>query len=878
MKMIFTKRFLVLLLFAMLVHSKSLWAQRPQVDSLRSLLKTSISAERRIDAMTELSYELYDFEDSAAFSLAKLALSEALAVKYARGEKYANTLIGLGYLNQGEYHTAVSCFRKSDAIVADNVTRGITGYNLTLLGNMYRDLGKYDSAQISYSNAIEVMGGEGSTEKKLATTYKNFAHLDMLRWKNEEAILKLEKAEVIALKASDTYILVDIWSMYGKVYENLLDFDKARVYFLKMCAAAEEQGDLYHLIMCDLDNAEFAYRRGDFSSSLTHCFNALKKSDRYYYPPQRAEIYFKIGDVYAEFAQYDLALKYFLESLKITEKLGLVNSTANTYSAMAWIYKDEFNFPMALNYINQSQVIRESIGNEHGISNCHNVRGLIYYLQKKYDASLDEFNESLRIRKAIHHTEGISASIFNMSLIYEDLNQLDKALDFQLQAINIEKNIDNKASLAISYNSVSALLIKLGRLKEAENYIIKAQELAAFTKSRLLSLNNYRMYEMLYEAQGNYKMALKSQKKAQELKDSIYSESSAVKLSEMQALYQLDKKDQEIKLLNQDKQIKDDQLKLQKGQIRQQQIIIFSGIATFLLLCFIAYRTYSYNKLIRQANMSITEQKEEIQAQSEEITEAYNTISDINRNLELKIEERTNALSQAYKELDTFFYRSSHDFRRPLTTFMGLAEVAKITVKDKNALELFAKVRETANNLDKMLVKLQSISDVGAQELVYKEVMLKEIFDNVCDAFKEQLVGKGIKTSSDINLQNAFLSYPAMIKIIIDNLVENAISFSGKHDPFIKLKASEENDSVVLAIIDNGQGIDQQYQDRIFEMYFRGSEQSKGNGLGLFIVKKSVEKLGGKITFASEYMRGSTFTITLPRNQQHNDFTGPFIH
>ncbi len=866
-----THRALLLFGFTLLIHV-SVWAQRSKVDSLRRVLNTSVSGEKRVDAMMALSYELYDFEDSAAFHLANEALHEATAIEYPKGIKYSYTLIGLGYLNQSDFQKAISFFKRSDAVDAGAEARGISGYNLTLLGNMSRDLGRYDSAQVFYTRAIEEMGGETSGEKNLINVFRNYAHLAILRWRNEEALILLAKAEAMALKVNETYLLVDIWSLFGRAYENLLDFDKARTYFSKMCVAAEKQGDLYHLIMCDLDNAEFAYRRGDFSSSLTHCFGALKKSDSYYYAPQRAEIYLKIGDVYAEFAQYDLALKYFLESLKITEKLGLVNSTANTYSSIAWIYKDQFNFAMALKYINQSQAIRASIGNEHGISNCHNVRGLIYYLQKKYDDALEEFDESLRIRTAIHHTEGISASIYNKSLIYEDLTQLDKALDLQLQAIDIEENIDNKASVAISYNSVSALLIKLGRLKEAENYIIKAQELAAFTKSRLLSLNNFRMYEMLYEAQGNYKMALKSQKKVQELKDSIYSESSAVKLNEMQALYQLDKKDQEIKLLNQDKQIKNDQLKLQKGKIRQQQIIIFSGIATFLLLCFIAYRTYSYNKLIRQANISITEQKEEIQAQSEEITEAYNTISDINRNLELKIEERTNALSQAYKELDTFFYRSSHDFRRPLTTFMGLAEVAKITVKDQNALELFAKVRETANNLDKMLVKLQSISDVGAQELVYKEVMLKEIFDTVCDAFKEQLVGKGIKTSSDINLQGAFLSYPAMIKIIIDNLVENAISFSGTHDPFIKLKASEENDSVVLAIIDNGQGIDQQYQDRIFEMYFRGNEQSKGNGLGLFIVKKSVEKLGGKIAFTSEYTKGSTFTITLPRNQQHNDF------
>ena len=497
------------------------------------------------------------------------------------------------------------------------------------------------------------------------------------------------------------------------------------------------------------------------------------------------------------------------------------------------------------------------------------MRGIIYYKQKRYDEAIAEFRKSIRIREAIVHTEGISSSTFNLSLVYEDLNQLDKALALQLEAIAIEEKIANKQNLGISYNSVSALLIKLGRLKAAEEYLNKAQQLAVFTKSKLLQRNNFKMFALLYEKKGNYQMAYKSQNRFQQLNDSIYSEGSAVKLSEMQALYQLEKKDQVITLLNQDKQIKDDKLKLQQGKIDQQRIIIFSAIATCLLICFIAYKSYRFNRSMRVANFSIVEQKEEIQAQSEEITEAYNTISEINRNLELKIEDRTAALRQAYKELDTFFYRSSHDFRRPLTTFMGLAEVAKITVKDQNALELFAKVKETANNLDKMLMKLQSISDVGAQQLVYKEVMVKEIFDNVCDAFNEQLVSKGIKTSSEINLKGPFFSYPAMIKIIIDNLVENAISFSGKHDPFIKLKVSQENDFVVMEVMDNGQGIEQQYQDRIFEMYFRGNEHSKGNGLGLFIVKKSVGKLGGTVTLVSEYMKGSTFTIKLPLNQQH---------
>jgi len=870
MRITLTWKLLALLIWSLLIQPQSLLAQRTHiVDSLQRLLKTSISGEKRVDVINNLAYESYDFEDSLAFSLAKQALSEAHAIQYSSGEKYAYTLVGLGYLNQSNYREAIYYFRKSDAIKVTAETRVNAGYNLTLLGNMYREIAKYDSAQLFYLNAIEVLGGENSGEARMASVLRNLAHLDMLRWRNEDAIVQLEKAEVVATKASNTYELVDIWSLFGRVYENLLDFDKARTYFDKMCVAAEQEGDLYHLIMCDLNNAEIEFRQGDFSSSLRHCFSALKKSEKYYYPPQRAEIYLKIGEVYEEFSQYDLSLKYFLEVLKITEPFNLVSISARTYSEMAWIYKYQLDFDLALDYINQSEVLRKSIDDQHGISNCHNIRGLIYYQQKKYDASLDEFEKSLRIREAIRHTEGIAASIFNMSLVYEDLNQLNKSLELQQRAISIEEKINNKASLAISYNSISSLLIKLGRLKEAEAYILKAQELANFTKSMLIRRNNFKMYATLYDVQGNYKMAFKSQQRVQELNDSIYSEGSAVKLSELQALYQLDKKDQEIKLLNQDKQIKDDQLKLQRGQIRQQQIIIISAVATFLLVGFIAYKTYTYNRTIRKANFSIVEQKEEIQAQSEEITEAYNTISNINQNLELKIEERTNALRQAYKELDTFFYRSSHDFRRPLTTFMGLAEVAKITVKDQNALELFSKVKETANNLDKMLIKLQSISDVGAQELVYKEVLLKEIFDSVCDAFKEEMTKRNIRTYCEISLQDPFFSYPAMIKIIIDNLVENAISFSGQHNPFIKLKVMQQGDFVVLEISDNGQGIEPQYQDRIFEMYFRGNEQSKGNGLGLFIVKKAIEKLGGTIILISNYMKGSVFTISIPRNQQH---------
>ena len=270
------------------------------------------------------------------------------------------------------------------------------------------------------------------------------------------------------------------------------------------------------------------------------------------------------------------------------------------------------------------------------------------------------------------------------------------------------------------------------------------------------------------------------------------------------------------------------------------------------------------NKSLYRLNEEILERREEVQAQAEELREANETILNINQELESKIEERTSQLRQAYVELDTFFYRSSHDFRRPITTFMGLSEVAKITVQDVKALELFEKVNETAQSLDKMIRKLQSISDVGAQEMVYKEVLLRELIDNILMGFNGELLKKNIKVIEEIKPTQPFQSYAALVRVIIENLIENSIQFASPIDPYLKIQAYTQDHHLIISVADNGQGIDKEYHNRIYDMYFRANVSSKGNGLGLYIVKKAVTKLQGTIHFQSELHLGSTFTIILP--------------
>jgi signal transduction histidine kinase len=831
------------------------------MDSLSKALDAARDQKARADILNELSFRTNNADPDKSFDYATRAYDEASDGDYARGMQGALSLQGYYFYQKGDYKKALEYYRRSSQVDPQDAV--LQAYNFSLTGNVFRVTAAYDSARHYYLRSIALLS-EKNAPRYLAICYKNLGKLDVLEWRLKEAGEALGKALRIYEERRNRYGIADTWFALSDVSKNEAKFMEAKNYVDKGCQYASDLNDRYLKLQCLVNQGDVHYKLGDYTKALKTFFSALEMLKTQEMPLLQADLYSSVGDTYEALGQNDVALKYFLEALKIAERTGTRHETAKLYSNMAWIYKNQLNFPLAHDYIRRSLDIRKQIGDAHGISNAYNVLGVIYLQEKKYKDATVALEQALEIRKRIGHQEGISASLYNIAIVFEEQKQFQKALAYQTEALKIDETIGNKFSLGISYNGMGNLLIRLRQYPAAARSLKQAEKLALETGSRTLLMNNHFYWSQYYEARGNHASALQYYKRFSALNDSIYYDMGAQKLAELHALYQVEKKDQEIEWLNQQKQVHESEIELQRSQINQQSTIILSAVCGIVTVSLLAFTAYRYNRRLKKAHREITEQKEEIQSQSEELIEANQTIAEINKKLEDKIETRTAELSQAYKELDTFFYRSSHDFRRPLTTFLGLSEVAKITVKDTNALELFDKVRETAVNLDKMLVKLQSISDVGSQQLVYKEVMIREIFDTVCDGFRSELQRKNIKVSTEIRLRDKFISYPAMIRIIIENLVENAIHFSGTDSPFIKLRTTQAQDYITIDLQDNGQGIAKEYQERVFDMYFRANERSKGNGLGLYIVKKAVEKLDGSITLSSIPLIGSTFTIMLP--------------
>jgi signal transduction histidine kinase len=654
----------------------------------------------------------------------------------------------------------------------------------------------------------------------------------------------------------------------SELARNGAQYKRAEEFMSMGCGIASELNDTHLQLNCVVIRGEIQFRMGDYLPALESLLHAVELLNRKEAPWMLARVYSDLGDVYDVLGQNDVSLRYYFEALKLAERLGAPREIASNQANIAWVYKNEHKFKLAFDFVEKAIAIRQRIGDESGIASAYNTKGIIYFEQDMFAEAEEWLRKSLVIRDKMNQAEGASICFYNLALVFQEQKLYRKALSFQRRNFALETGIGNKYNIAGACNNLGSLYTHLQLYDSARYFLTQGERIGRETRSLSLRMDNASLWSEFYEARGDTKQALKWHKAYAMLNDSIYDENSANKLAEMNALYHTDQKDQEIKFLQQERLLQNNELQLQKTRINQQNIIIISVIIGFVLVSVLAFKTYQYNRQARRSHKEIKAQKEELESQSQELKEAYNIIEYINRKLEAKVEDKSSALEKAYQELDTFFYRASHDFRRPLTTFLGLAQVAHISVKDPDALELFGKVRDTARNLDKMLLKLQSISDMGSQQMTFKEVKIAGIFNELLDTYREDLENHHINTFTSAVLPVPFYSYPTLVHIVIDNLFENAINFSRYETGVIRLRAFVEGSLVVVEVEDNGEGIIPDISARIFDMYFRGSERSRGNGLGLYIVRKAVEKLNSTISFKSHPGKGSTFRVEFPQGHE----------
>jgi PAS domain S-box-containing protein len=233
---------------------------------------------------------------------------------------------------------------------------------------------------------------------------------------------------------------------------------------------------------------------------------------------------------------------------------------------------------------------------------------------------------------------------------------------------------------------------------------------------------------------------------------------------------------------------------------------------------------------------------------------------------EQQIRLQNDLLAKANDELDRFVYSASHDLRAPLSSLLGLISIAEKTDSTSEimlCLEMMKKRVVTMEGFIKEITDYSRNSRLGVEK---QPVHIRALIQEVVDSLKYTSGAERIKIEFDIRPDLTFITDANRLKVIMNNLIANAIKYHDltKDSPFIRIRADSTGGNNVILVSDNGQGIPREHVGHIFDMFFRASENSEGSGLGLYIVKETLNKLMGTISVESEQYKGSAFKVQLP--------------
>ncbi|WP_153796768.1 sensor histidine kinase [Foetidibacter luteolus] len=231
-----------------------------------------------------------------------------------------------------------------------------------------------------------------------------------------------------------------------------------------------------------------------------------------------------------------------------------------------------------------------------------------------------------------------------------------------------------------------------------------------------------------------------------------------------------------------------------------------------------------------------------------------------------QLKNKISELEKTNDELNRFVYSTSHDLRSPLASIMGILNLAKMedSVDDPNGY--LGMIETCVHRMDGFIQKIieyyKSIRVDDEYEDVDFNKMLSEIIE-ICSMQNQDIAFK-----LTVDQRVPFMADAFRLSVILNNLISNAVKYQKPTavEPWVKIDVQVDEMKAVIQIEDNGIGIVEQHLNNVFKMFFRSSNNVTGLGIGLYIVKEALARIGGKISVHSVYGEGTMFELRIPNH------------
>jgi len=583
--------------------------------------------------------------------------------------------------------------------------------------------------------------------------------------------------------------------------------------------------------------AETSFNALLYQSALSNYQNALSVYAELKDTANIINCYKLIGSCYTNMDQGDKAILQFIEGMKLCENDTLI--TAKFLSNIALTHTRMRNMNDAIYYYRKALLLNRQIKNDEGMAVNHNGLGEVYKIINRLDSALLNYQKAKNLNKKIEFQAVTLSNIAGIYLNYQD--SMNKAVICLKESWAIFRQLEKYQYEAEFKQGLGVILFKQGKYKSAIDAFNRSIEVNdKYNRGFKIKTTCHNLLARVYEKSGDYKTSLKHMKLYIQYSDSMAQKEKYDRLSNLEKLYESEKKENQIVRLQAKQELTLIQLRKNK-QLKQLGI----AVAVLLLLVVFIIGLKYLDKL-----------------KSNKVLEGKNKV----------IEKSEQELRLLNASKNKFFSIIAHDLKNPLHTVLGYSYLLQKDYdrfKEDERRKFASDIYQSTNNIFRLLQNLLewSRSQTGNLNFSPAVVEYQRILNNSLSVLRTLADEKNIeiKTGNDPELK--IFADPLMIETVMRNLINNAIKFTpeGGH---IEVSAKMADDQILISVSDTGIGISEDETKNLFRIESKvkrkGTNNEDGTGLGLILCHEFVGKHNGKIWVESTPGKGSDFIFSIP--------------
>ncbi|MBX2965606.1 MAG: tetratricopeptide repeat protein [Cyclobacteriaceae bacterium] len=671
------------------------------------------------------------------------------------------------------------------------------------------------------------------------TTVRIYNQLAEATPDKETAWAYQQQALEAALKTNTNELIAEVYTNLGRHHRKFSDYLFAIPLYKKALNVINDSAnpallDTYlelgiaYLRMSKLDSSAFYLTQG-ISITSTHPDPIIE-----------ASLYNMMGNVLKDKNDYKNAIDYYLKATEIFEQTnnddGLTQSLANIGNLQNLLRE----YDKALDYALQSLAIAEKINKQPSIAYANRLLGRIYRGLKKYDEALLAYERAIRVYEASGARRDVSETLTNIGNIYFEKQNLAQAKTHYQKSLQISKAITDSVNMAYSYSALGLASSQLKENKQATLYLDSSIRVAKRIQLPLLVMDGYSGLSELYARQKNYELAYIYHKRYAALSDSITQIQNRQATADLEARYQNEKKENEIRALTDEYEIS--QLRLQKQNSQRNYLIGVLLLSLIVIALF--YRLY-------------------------------------------RIKQKTTQKLEALNETQSrFFANISHEFRTPLTLIIGPLQQKIEQQPDAPEVNEWKLMHRNAVRLHRLIDQILDLSKIesGNMQVQAAEGDLKHFLKLAHASFSSLANQKQITYTLHLPEGDITGIFDRdKLEKIVYNLLFNALKFTPQGGA-VALTALQHAEHLSIQVADTGPGVPEDKLTHIFDRFYQAGETEttyEGTGLGLALSKELAHAHHGTLTTQNRETGGSIFTLTIPiakayyKNELVNAATSP---